>query len=270
MPCWISSRDIPPRAIYADAIVEGMQSCGACAVLVSAASNASKAVKREVELASHEDKAFIPIRIDGSEPASGLAYYLRNAQWLEYKREGERILDRLIPRKESVTPAIEATPQSNEGAVREGSRRIGNIAIVIAALAITIGGVAFLAPIARTVPEPSEWYTVAEIRSSALSDEQTAGLAEWARGQHTNDITRVVVTTSCSDAEGDETDARLPPAVAAIEQNFPNRVELIQCGARGILSDWAPEDGSLVVIVFARRRISLLEWMQLRRDHRAA
>ncbi|OQW55823.1 MAG: hypothetical protein A4S17_05820 [Proteobacteria bacterium HN_bin10] len=59
--CWISSRDIPPRAIYADAIVEGMQSCTACAVLVSAASNASKAVKREVELASHEDKAFIPI-----------------------------------------------------------------------------------------------------------------------------------------------------------------------------------------------------------------
>ena len=25
VPCWIASRDIPPRAIYADAIVEGMQ-----------------------------------------------------------------------------------------------------------------------------------------------------------------------------------------------------------------------------------------------------
>lgn len=95
-PCWIASRDIPPRAIYADAIVEGMQSCGACAVLVSAASNASKAVKREVELASHEDKAFIPIRVDSSEPASGLAYYLRNSQWVEYKRNGDRALDRIV------------------------------------------------------------------------------------------------------------------------------------------------------------------------------
>ncbi|WP_395644661.1 toll/interleukin-1 receptor domain-containing protein [Terricaulis sp.] len=94
--CWISSRDIPPRAIYADAIVEGMQSCTACAVLVSAASNASKAVKREVELASHEDKAFIPIGIDGSEPISGLAYYLRSVQWLEYAKEKERALDKLI------------------------------------------------------------------------------------------------------------------------------------------------------------------------------
>jgi hypothetical protein len=101
VPCWISSRDIPPRAIYADAIVEGMQSCTACAVLVSAASNASKAVKREVELASHEDKAFIPIRIDGSEPASGLAYYLRNAQWLEYKRDGENALARIAARDKS-------------------------------------------------------------------------------------------------------------------------------------------------------------------------
>src|SRR5262245_26741217 len=78
VPCWIASRDISPGVIFADAIVEGMQASSACAVLVSAASNVSKGVKREVELASHEDKSFIPIRIDGSEPASGLAYYLRN------------------------------------------------------------------------------------------------------------------------------------------------------------------------------------------------
>lgn len=96
MPCWISSRDIPPRAIYADTIVEGMQACNACAVLVSAASNTSKPVKREVELASHEDKDFIPIRIDGAEPAAGLAYYLRNSQWVDYRREGERALDRVV------------------------------------------------------------------------------------------------------------------------------------------------------------------------------
>ncbi len=37
VPCWISSRDIPPRAIYADAITESMQVCGACAVIVSKA-----------------------------------------------------------------------------------------------------------------------------------------------------------------------------------------------------------------------------------------
>jgi TIR domain-containing protein len=45
--CWISSRDIPPRAIYADVITEAMQACSACAVLITSAANRSKAVKRE-------------------------------------------------------------------------------------------------------------------------------------------------------------------------------------------------------------------------------
>lgn len=57
VPCWISSRDILPRSKYADAIVEGMQSCSACAVLVSATSNASDEVKREVDLASRKKKS---------------------------------------------------------------------------------------------------------------------------------------------------------------------------------------------------------------------
>jgi TIR domain len=112
--CWISSRDIPPRAIYADAIVEAMQSCTACAVLVSAASNASKAVKREVELASHEDKDFIPIGIDGSDPASGLAYYLRNVQWVEYRKSGNAALDKIVGRANAAPRPIQPARQGIE------------------------------------------------------------------------------------------------------------------------------------------------------------
>src|SRR5687768_899252 len=80
VPCWISSRYIPPRAIYADAITEAMQASSSCAVLVTSAANRSKAVKRELELASHYDKPFVPIRVDGTEPSAGLDYYLRNTQ----------------------------------------------------------------------------------------------------------------------------------------------------------------------------------------------
>ena len=96
VPCWISSRDIPPRAIYADAIAEGVQACSACVVVISRSSNASAAVKRELELASHYGRAFIPILIESTQPASGLEYYLRNTQWLDYKRDGERALDRIV------------------------------------------------------------------------------------------------------------------------------------------------------------------------------
>lgn len=114
--CWIASRDIPPRAIYADAIVAGMQACSACVVLVSAASNASKAVKREVELASHEDKAFIPIRIDGSEPASGLAYYLRSTQWVDYNREGPLALNRIAAAGRQPPPRPPPMPDTHRKA----------------------------------------------------------------------------------------------------------------------------------------------------------
>jgi hypothetical protein len=88
MACWISSRDIPPRAIYADAITEAMQACSACVVLLTSAANQSKAPKRELELASHYEKPFIPIRVDGVEPAAGLDYYLRNTGGVRSRRRG--------------------------------------------------------------------------------------------------------------------------------------------------------------------------------------
>ncbi|MEZ5960976.1 MAG: toll/interleukin-1 receptor domain-containing protein [Hyphomonadaceae bacterium] len=111
VPCWVSSRDIPPRAIYADAITEAMQACSACAVVVSKNSNQSKAVKRELELASHYDRPFIPIRVDGSEPATGVDYYLRNTQWVDYKRGGTAALDRIAAQvKGAPLPAAPRRP----------------------------------------------------------------------------------------------------------------------------------------------------------------
>lgn len=120
--CWIASRDIPPRSIYAEAITEGIETCSACAVVVSAASNASDAVKRELELASHYKKPFIPIRIDATEPGRGLAYYLRNAQWIDYRREGERALNRIAGRD---TGASVASPIGQQTPARSGSQAVG-------------------------------------------------------------------------------------------------------------------------------------------------
>ena len=108
MPCWISSRDIPPRSIYADAITEAMQACSACVVLLTSAANQSKALKRELELASHYEKPFIPIRVDGVEPAAGLDYYLRNTQWVEYARDGDEALDRIVAAGRDVSPPGQA------------------------------------------------------------------------------------------------------------------------------------------------------------------
>ncbi|MGE0828466.1 MAG: toll/interleukin-1 receptor domain-containing protein, partial [Hyphomonadaceae bacterium] len=96
VPCWISSRDIPPQSIYAQAITEGVKNARACAVILSASTNTSSAVLRELELASRFNRPFIPILIDAVEPGPGLDYYLNNTQWIDYNRDGERALDRIV------------------------------------------------------------------------------------------------------------------------------------------------------------------------------
>jgi len=138
--CWIASRDIPPQSIYADAIAEGMEECTACVVILSAASNQSKAVKRELELASHYDKPFIPIRIDATEPARGFDYYLRNTQWIDYGRDGERALDRIGGRSAPSTPpprldqAASATPP--RASTEEKGKRFNLAWIAVGAAAL--------------------------------------------------------------------------------------------------------------------------------------
>lgn len=43
--CWISSRDIPPKEIYAEAIANAMRKAQSCIVIVSQAANASHAAR---------------------------------------------------------------------------------------------------------------------------------------------------------------------------------------------------------------------------------
>ncbi|WP_395644658.1 toll/interleukin-1 receptor domain-containing protein [Terricaulis sp.] len=138
--CWIASRDIPPRAIYADAIVDGIEACSACIVLVSNAANASDAIKREVELASHEKKPFIPIRVDGAEPSRGLAYYLRNPQWVEYKREGERALDRIVAHMGSAAPAPRPQSYAPPPAPPPGNNNAPRLITLVAVAAVVLIG----------------------------------------------------------------------------------------------------------------------------------
>lgn len=141
VPCWIASRDIPPRAVYAEAIVDAIEACSACAVLVTADANKSDAIKREVELASHGKKPFIPVRVDGAEPSRGLAYYLRNIQWIEYKRDGTRALDRIVAHLGSGAAAPQApahTPPPAAAPAPEEKNGLGAVTAIGAGLILLI------------------------------------------------------------------------------------------------------------------------------------
>lgn len=153
--CWIAERDIPPRAIYAEAIAEAMRTAHACAVVVSSASNASVAVKRELELASRYGRPFVPIRIDKSEPAPGVDYYLNNVQWVEYGRDGEAALDRIA---EHMRPRDGASPAPVAQTQAPPRKRFTLVNIWIAAAVALVAVIALtqLAPTqSQSEPEPA-------------------------------------------------------------------------------------------------------------------
>lgn len=144
VPCWISSRDIPPQSIYAEEITQGIEDCRSCAVIVSEPANNSAAVKRELEVASHLNKPFIPIRIDSTEPGRGLSYYLRNAQWIDYGRDRERALDRIVAhaaggsRTAPPRPAPSPSQPTLPGEARESSASAVNTTVWAAGAVVAL------------------------------------------------------------------------------------------------------------------------------------
>jgi len=81
--CWIAPRDVAPGALYADAIVHGINGAQALVLVLSAASAASPHVLREVERASAKRKTIIALRIDAAALTTSLEYFLSASHWLD-------------------------------------------------------------------------------------------------------------------------------------------------------------------------------------------
>jgi len=93
LKCWIAPRDIPIGASYQREIVRAIANCGGFVLLFSRSTNESNHVLREIELAEQNKKAMYPVKIDASEPAEGIKYYLASAQWVERKALGNRLVE---------------------------------------------------------------------------------------------------------------------------------------------------------------------------------
>ncbi|MDQ3919295.1 MAG: toll/interleukin-1 receptor domain-containing protein, partial [Acidobacteriota bacterium] len=83
--CWIAPRDVPYGTDYEDAIVDAISASPLLVLILSARSNASPHVKREIQNACAEGSTtrIIPLRIEDIPYSKGLQYYLRSTQWLD-------------------------------------------------------------------------------------------------------------------------------------------------------------------------------------------
>jgi len=81
--CWIAPRDIRPGGDWSEEILAGIDGAGALVVLVSATSNASRQVAREIERADDRGLPLLPFRLADLEPTGRLEYFLSGRQWID-------------------------------------------------------------------------------------------------------------------------------------------------------------------------------------------
>ena len=81
--CWIAPRDITPGRSWGEAINEAIEGSRFMVIVLSANSNQSKQVVREVERAVAHNVIIIPFRIEDIDPTGAMAYFLSTEHWLD-------------------------------------------------------------------------------------------------------------------------------------------------------------------------------------------
>ena len=83
--CWIAPRNITPGKKWANEIANAIPNSKIMIIILSASSNASEQVLREVEIAINHKLVIIPIRIEDIMPTGGMQYYLAKLKWIDIK-----------------------------------------------------------------------------------------------------------------------------------------------------------------------------------------
>lgn len=81
--CWMAPESIPAGSDYADEIQAAIENCEAFLLVLSAASQRSKWVRKELDKALDFDKVVLPIHIDESDMVRAFDYRLTDVQRIE-------------------------------------------------------------------------------------------------------------------------------------------------------------------------------------------
>lgn len=154
MPCWIAPRDIQPGSSYGSEIVSAVEGSLAVVLVMTDEANASRAVANELELAFRNQRVIIPVRMKPVAPASSLAFFVNNTQWVDVfhsplkdrVREIARLLEAVRNGGPPPSPAPEvktflgALERQAEGLIRY---KVLTLVVVLAVIA-TVGAAAAL------------------------------------------------------------------------------------------------------------------------------
>jgi cytoskeletal protein RodZ len=81
--CWIAPRDVRAGIPYAEALIEALDGCRIMVLLLSASSNTSPQVMREVERAASKGAYIIPVRIEDIALSPSLQFFIGPIHWID-------------------------------------------------------------------------------------------------------------------------------------------------------------------------------------------
>ena len=83
LKCWIAPRDVRGGRSYGDEIIKGIEKSRGFVLVLSAASNESAFVAREVERAISKKRPVFTVRIENVEPSPALELFISGTQWID-------------------------------------------------------------------------------------------------------------------------------------------------------------------------------------------
>ena len=81
--CWIAPRDVRPGRNWGSEIIRGLDNARVMILLLSASSNRSRPVIKEVERAFGKEIVIIPVRLEDVVPSDALEFFLSSDQWFD-------------------------------------------------------------------------------------------------------------------------------------------------------------------------------------------
>ena len=107
---WLAPDDIAAGTAFDQSIVDQIDRSDAIVLLFCPQSDQSRHVKRELMLGEDSNKIILPVRLEDVR-AQGLAYWLKDYQWIDWFAGEEQAVDRIVA---AMTPG--ATPVASPGA----------------------------------------------------------------------------------------------------------------------------------------------------------
>jgi len=155
--CWIAPRDVRAGREYANEIIDAIERTPVLVLVLSAAANESKFVRREVERAVTKGDPVIPVRIENVMPSTALELFVSATHWIDaWSGDFAAHMDRLV-RDLAERPSATAAGSPNVGAIEHGAgnaRRVLSRAAAVVLMA-AVAGVGYLYGVRQGAPEQS-------------------------------------------------------------------------------------------------------------------